>query len=120
MAASETSAGGTTPATGSGDIGRDLAQLRERPRHLAVQTFARLGQPQAARSAFQQPRAELLFQAGNRGAQARFRPVERARRRREAAVLHDVAERVEVIPVHRPHPRTLWPARRIDAAHRPF
>jgi ElaB/YqjD/DUF883 family membrane-anchored ribosome-binding protein len=29
MAASETSAGGTTPATGSGDIGRDLAQLRD-------------------------------------------------------------------------------------------
>ena len=96
------------------DISRPLAQLRERPRELAVQVLAGFGQAQAARGALEQAAAQLLFQPGHRNAQAGLRAIERARRRREAAVLHHLAEGVEVVPVHCSGCGTQKPAPPVD------
>ena len=97
-----------------GGLGRDLAQLRQRPRDVAIEGLAGFGQAQAARRAVEQARAQLLLQPGDGGAQAGLGPVERARGRGEAAVLHDLAESVEVVPVHCSGFRTQKPAPPVD------
>src|SRR4030095_9817450 len=95
------------------------SQLRKRPGDVAIERFAVFRQPQAARGALQQARAQLLFQARDRCAQARLGAVECPCRGREAAVLDHLAESVEVVPVHCSGFGTQKPVRLIDPAGPP-
>jgi hypothetical protein len=83
-----------------GGVGAHLAQALEHGGRVLVKRLAGFSRADAAGRALQQARAELAFEARDRGADARLGPRQRLRRRGKAAVLEHAAEGIDVVPVH--------------------
>ena len=75
--------------------------MREHRRHFAVQRLSGFGEPQAAGRALDEARSELRLEPRYRCADAGLRPAQHTRRTTKAPMLDNVAENIEVIPVHR-------------------